>query len=87
MRHFRVTLLIVALAFLTYDGLALAADPAKQLAVKPPRALRIGAVAYGPDAVVIWRGMRWYFDRQGMPIDFVLYSHYDALVQACGTVR
>ena len=24
MRHFRVTLLVVALAFLTYDGLALA---------------------------------------------------------------
>jgi ABC-type phosphate/phosphonate transport system substrate-binding protein len=48
----------------------------------PPRVLRIGAVAYSPDAVTIWRGIRHYFAHNQMPIDYVLYSNYDALVKA-----
>jgi ABC-type phosphate/phosphonate transport system substrate-binding protein len=39
-------------------------------------------VAYGPDSVTIWRGIRHYFNKNGMPIDYVLYSHYDALTKA-----
>jgi ABC-type phosphate/phosphonate transport system substrate-binding protein len=45
-------------------------------------ALRIGAVAYSPAAVTIFEGVRRYFDRKGMPVDYVLYSNYDALVEA-----
>lgn len=56
-----------------------AREPADSPTSKP---LRIGAVAYSPDAVTIWRDMRVYFARKGMPIDYVLYSNYDALVQA-----
>jgi ABC-type phosphate/phosphonate transport system substrate-binding protein len=45
-------------------------------------ALRIGAVAYGPSVVTVFEGLRRHFDRNGMPVDYVLYSNYDALVQA-----
>jgi phosphonate transport system substrate-binding protein len=46
------------------------------------RAVRIGAVAYAPSAVTIFEDIRRYFDRRGMPVDYVLFSHYDALVEA-----
>ena len=47
-----------------------------------PRVVRIGAVAYAPSAVTIFEDIRRYFDHQGMSIDYVLFSHYDALVEA-----
>jgi phosphonate transport system substrate-binding protein len=47
-----------------------------------PRVVRIGAVAYAPSAVTIFEDIRRYFDRRGMPVDYVLFSHYDALVEA-----
>jgi ABC-type phosphate/phosphonate transport system substrate-binding protein len=47
-----------------------------------PRVVRIGAVAYAPSAVTIFEGIRRYFDRRGMPVDYVLHSNYDALVEA-----
>ncbi len=47
-----------------------------------PRVVRIGAVAYAPSAVTIFEDIRRYFDRRGMPVDYVLYSHYGALVEA-----
>ncbi len=49
---------------------------------KPTRVIRIGAVAYAPGAVTVFEGMRRYFDRNGLPVDYVLYSNYDALVTA-----
>ncbi len=42
----------------------------------------IGAVAYDPKVIPIWEGMRDYFREVGPPIDYVLYSNYDALVEA-----
>ncbi|MBI3894913.1 MAG: PhnD/SsuA/transferrin family substrate-binding protein [Acidobacteria bacterium] len=52
--------------------------------VRPSRIqpLRVGAVAYDPKVVTIWEGFKTYFERQGVEMDFVLYSHYDAQVQA-----
>ena len=44
--------------------------------------LRIGAVAYAPSAVTVFDGVRRYFAKNEMPIDYVLYSNYDALVKA-----
>ena len=46
------------------------------------RAVRIGAVAYDPKVVTIWEGFKAYFDRHGFATDFVLYSNYDAQVDA-----
>jgi phosphonate transport system substrate-binding protein len=46
------------------------------------RPILIGAVAYDPRVVPIWEGMREYFRAVGPPIDYVLYSNYDRLVQA-----
>ena len=46
------------------------------------RALRVGAVAYDPKVVTIWEGFRTYFEEHGAPIDYVLYSAYDAQVEA-----
>jgi phosphonate transport system substrate-binding protein len=48
----------------------------------PARVIRIGAVAYAPSAVTVFDAMRRYFDRHGLPVDYVLYSNYDALVKA-----
>src|SRR5277367_2495797 len=46
------------------------------------RALRIGAVAYDPKVVTIWEGFIPYFAGHGAEIDYVLYSTYDAQVDA-----
>ena len=45
-------------------------------------ALRIGAVAYAPAAVTIFEGIRRYCREDGLAVDYVLYSNYDALVEA-----
>ncbi len=45
-------------------------------------ALRIGAVAYDPKVVTIWEGFKEYFAARRVPIDYVLYSTYDAQVEA-----
>lgn len=44
--------------------------------------MKIGAVAYAPSAVTIFEGIRKYFVKHDFPIDYVLYSNYDALVAA-----
>jgi phosphonate transport system substrate-binding protein len=46
------------------------------------RSVRIGAVAYDPKVVTIWEGFKAYFDKRGFETDFVLYSNYDAQVDA-----
>jgi ABC-type phosphate/phosphonate transport system substrate-binding protein len=44
--------------------------------------IRLGAVAYSPNVVPIWEGMRDYFRETGVPIDYTLFSNYDRQVQA-----
>jgi len=44
--------------------------------------LRVGAVAYDPKVVTIWEGFIPYFAKHGAAIDYVLYSNYDAQVDA-----
>lgn len=44
--------------------------------------LRIGAVAYAPYVVTIFAGITKHFRQQGIALDWVLYSNYDALVAA-----
>src|ERR1700730_6620500 len=46
------------------------------------RFLVIGAVAYDPKVVPIWESMRDYFRDAGVPIDYVLFSNYEAQVDA-----
>jgi phosphonate transport system substrate-binding protein len=47
-----------------------------------PRTLLVGAVAYEPKVVTIWEGFKGWFDRHGLPLDFVLYSNYERQVDA-----
>lgn len=42
----------------------------------------VGAVAYAPQVVPIWDGMRDYFRQVGPAIDYLLFSNYDRQVQA-----
>src|SRR5262245_38566913 len=42
----------------------------------------VGAVAYHPNVVPIWEGMRDYFRSAAPEIDYVLYSNYDRQVRA-----
>lgn len=46
------------------------------------RAIVVGAVAYDPKVVTIWEMIREYFKRAGVPNDFVLFSNYEAQVEA-----
>jgi ABC-type phosphate/phosphonate transport system substrate-binding protein len=39
-------------------------------------------VAYDPKVVTIWEGFKEYFHQSGVEIDYVLYAHYDAQVDA-----
>lgn len=43
--------------------------------------LRMGAVAYDPKVVTIWDGFRRWLLAQGLPFDYVLYSHYERQVE------
>jgi ABC-type phosphate/phosphonate transport system substrate-binding protein len=49
---------------------------------EPIPTLVMGAVAYDPKVVTIWEGFKEWFARQGLAFDYVLYSNYDALVEA-----
>ena len=42
----------------------------------------VGAVAYHERVVVIWEAFRNYFLAHGVPVDYVLYSNYERLVDA-----
>ena len=42
----------------------------------------VGAVAYTPNVVPIWEGIRDYFRGSKVEMDFVLFSNYEALVDA-----
>ncbi len=42
----------------------------------------LGAVAYDAKVVPIWEGFRAFFDKRGLPFDFVLYSNYERQVDA-----
>jgi phosphonate transport system substrate-binding protein len=44
--------------------------------------LTVGAVAYHPRVVTIWERFREWFSGQGVPIDYLLYSNYERLVDA-----
>jgi phosphonate transport system substrate-binding protein len=42
----------------------------------------LGAVAYDAKVVTIWEGIRDYFNREGAPMDFVLFSNYERQVES-----
>ncbi len=65
-------------------GALLAAGPAAAGEKEPVKTsvLKVGAVAYSPDSVNVFRGMRHYFAKNNKPIEFVLYSTYDLLNDA-----
>jgi len=44
--------------------------------------LLVGAVAYTPNVVPIWEGMRDYFAGTDAPMDFILFSNYGRQVDA-----
>ncbi len=50
--------------------------------MKTEKTLLLGAVAYDPKVVTIWEGFKAYFARQGLLMDYVLYSNYEHQVEA-----
>src|SRR5687768_10070029 len=44
--------------------------------------LLIGSVAYTPNVVSIWEGIRDYFTDSEAPFDYVLFSNYERQVDA-----
>jgi ABC-type phosphate/phosphonate transport system substrate-binding protein len=46
------------------------------------RPLVLGAVAYDPKVVTIWDGFRAFFAARDLPFDYVLFSNYEAQVEA-----
>ena len=71
---------------LTLVGAARAGDeqplPIRGENAAAPRVVRVGAVAYAPSAVTVFDNLRRYFAKTDLPVDYVLYSNYDALVNA-----
>jgi len=43
---------------------------------------KVGAVAYDPKVVTIWEGIKDYFTANQVAMDFILFSNYDAQVDA-----
>lgn len=78
----RTTVLTLAVALLIV-GSAPAAEPTKAVTKDSQQpVLRLGAVCGGPNAVTVFRSLRYYLAKNGMPIEFTLYSNYDGLVEA-----
>ena len=46
------------------------------------REFLLGAVAYDAKVVPIWEGFKVFFEANGLPFDFVLYSNYERQVEA-----
>lgn len=69
---------IIVLAILAGPSSAL---PDGEQAIRH-RVVRIGAVAYAPSAVTVFENLRRQFAKTDLPVDYVLYSNYDALVDA-----
>ena len=44
--------------------------------------LLMGAVAYDAKVVPIWEGFKTFFEDNGLPFDFILYSNYERQVEA-----
>ena len=44
--------------------------------------IAVGAVAYDPKVVTIWEMINDYFRARGIANDYVLYSNYEAQVEA-----
>jgi phosphonate transport system substrate-binding protein len=42
----------------------------------------MGAVAYAPKVVTIWEGFKAWFAQQGLAFDYLLFSNYEAQVEA-----
>ncbi len=42
----------------------------------------LGAVAYAPKVITIWEGFKTYFEKNGLEMDYVLFSNYEAQVEA-----
>ena len=74
-----IGLFLLSDAPLRADGEGCCADKGSKRA-QPE--IRIGAVAYAPSSVTVFEGIRRYCGRQGLSVDYVLYSNYDALVDA-----
>jgi phosphonate transport system substrate-binding protein len=76
----------IVVVLLTLAGSVRAGDtpvrPAGGEKAAPQRVLRIGAVAYSPSAVTVFENLRHYFAKTDLPVDYVLYSNYDSLVDA-----
>jgi phosphate/phosphite/phosphonate ABC transporter binding protein len=70
-------------AALLLAGPALGADkPAAAPECDCGKGLKVGAVAYSPQSVNVFRSLRHYAGKNGMPLEFVLYSDYDSLNDA-----
>ena len=44
--------------------------------------IRMGAVSYAPKVVTIWEGFKVYLKERGFNFDYVLFSNYEAQVEA-----
>ena len=42
----------------------------------------VGWVAAGPSVAAIWEGMRAYFEDAGVPIEPVLFSSYESVLES-----
>src|SRR5215831_3079998 len=53
-----------------------------KLEVQVSDVIKVGVVAYDPKVVTIWEGIKDYFSARDVAMDFILFSNYDAQVDA-----
>lgn len=79
MRSLALTVAVILL----HPGSSRAAEPTRPAGPDAaPRTLRLGAVCSSPKSVTVFREIRYYLSRHGMPVEYALYSNYDALCKA-----
>jgi phosphate/phosphite/phosphonate ABC transporter binding protein len=79
MRSKWLTLAVTLLAVQVFTAAA-AEQPSGKDAT--PRTLRLGAVCSSPKTVTVFTELRYYLGKHGLPVEYTLYSNYDALGKA-----
>lgn len=78
----RFRLAVAAFVLFSFALASAREDTPSKAASQKPRTLRLGAVAYSPSSVTIFRSIRYYLAQRDMPVEFILYSNYDEQIKA-----
>jgi phosphonate transport system substrate-binding protein len=85
--HSQARILCILAIFVTVGGQTYSQESAPPKTTSTPKAIRpgvvrIGAIAYKPEIVTVFRNLTTYLARNDFESDFVLYSNHESLIAA-----